>query len=1435
MLSKRKITFAAFLVVMIVSLTFSVVFLSGRNIVAYATNAIVGGDKITVKEGVSDSFDENKTGISLSATENGAKADFGKNFTGKFVIDLKAKGEKGKVPALKSFSLVFTEIDTGDSFALKVAYSEEKVQTSSGSKAENCLVTDLSVVYNDQRAGIYYKETNSMPYELTSGHNNQGKHTRFYYGENAVITFDAENLVLSVADKTAKNQSYVLKIWDFKNEVNDGKKLTNNLDSFFNYNVSVVFDEITAGKTGELVVYSVSDGTDNVNFLKQNAVVIDADVKYNAVVGKAYTLPEAVITKTIKDNKAATANVTVKSGSKNIQVTNGSFTPDSAGEYTITYSYSENGAELAVKEYKIEAVASVKNEILTSFEFADVTIGINEKLAIPSATLKSNLAAGKRNSLMSVAIKKDGTVIKESAYEGFDYAFKTTGTYEIVYSNSEFGFEKSYVVTVSADKLGIADAELSESYLLGETLNLEPIKAYFGGKEYISSVTLNYPSAKKVVGTSFNLNELGNYKLLYNFSINGETLTVEKEFAVEKSIDSAFTFNDATVKYGTSAYNSALDGAIFTVKNNTVITYSEVLDVKKMFFNDSDSFNNKNNTEKYIPLIEIAAVPSMLGSADLTTIFITLTDVDDSSNTMSIRLRLADAGSSLTKIRAKGKNQTYTGQNFRWNSTYTGIDSYKVENAPAHEFGGFSSSHNFTQSQGSNKTSYSTCKLYYDYENNAVYGSPAYPQIGQDEIQWLICDFDSDRFFGVPWTGFRRGLATLSVSFSGVEGSADILIRSVNGEKFSGETLDDEIKPVISVDFGESETAPLGQVGVAYNVPDFTVEDNSGIITAKGYKVFFGDKEIKTVNGSFTPESTGYYAIEYSATDSFGNIGYERVVVRVMSYVSKPILEVEADLPETAQFGDVFALPQITVNGGAGNLKKTYSVTCNGVAVAVSDGELECKKTGMYIVTLKVTDHLGKTDEKVWFINVTFKNSPAFNENELVLPPSFIAGEEFEFAKYYADYYVGEDVSAEKVAAKITVNENGNIKAIGADGKYTPSSEESLTEVTVTLTFERENAEATVAERTVPVTHIVEKTRFMEKYFLTENTVVSSSSKNVEFRSVKSGDMKISFIRPVSVRDLAVVFDISALTCDYMTVTLTDSKNAKQTAVIKYGIGSEKGYCDVGGNKKVMFLSDGVLSMVYNYTNFELTDKNDVWSGTITENSDGSPFAGFDSGYVYMSITVHGSTESAAMGINSIGGQNFNYLGFDMVKPTLRINGNLSGKFGINSKVTTPVAEASDILFAVKNIRLTVVGPDEEELFSGDATRSYEITLGKYGIYQFIYDAFDASKKSNIATATKTITVYDSKAPELKFDREMIKEITVGYKYVLPGYTIIDNEPAENSKVHITVITPRGLAETVTDGTVKFLYKGTYKITFFVIDADGNNNLYSFEVVAKEG
>ena len=80
----------------------------------------------------------------------------------------------------------------------------------------------------------------------------------------------------------------------------------------------------------------------------------------------------------------------------------------------------------------------------------------------------------------------------------------------------------------------------------------------------------------------------------------------------------------------------------------------------------------------------------------------------------------------------------------------------------------------------------------------------------------------------------------------------------------------------------------------------------------------------------------------------------------------------------------------------------------------------------------------------------------------------------------------------------------------------------------------------------------------------------------------------------------------------------------------------------------------------------------------------------------------------------------------------------------------------------------------------------------------------------------------------------MITEITVGYKYVLPAYTVNDNAPPENSTVHITVINPRGLADTVTDGTVKFLYKGTYKITYFVIDADGNNNLYSFAITAKE-
>lgn len=1436
MLRKRKITLATLLVVFIVSLSCMAAFLPfGKNNVAVAASAIVDGDGVTVTENVTDPFDETKRGISVSATKNGAVAEFGKTFSDKFVIDLKAKGEKGEVPALKAFSLVFTERDTGDSFSLKVAYSNEKVQVSSQGKAENHLVTDISVIYGEERAGIYYRETNSMPYELTSGYNNQNKYTRFYYGENAIITFDAKNLVLSVYDKTAKNQNYNLKIWDFKKQVNDGKKLENDLDAFLNYNVSVVFDDIASGKTGELVVYGIADGNEDIVFDKDGIIDLYADIKYNAVVGQAYEIPEATVTKIVKDDKSAKATVTVKKGSSDVAVSDGKFTPTSESDYTIKYVYSESGKELASQEYKIKAVKEAKNDIALSSDFADITVGLNEKLYIPSATLSSNLNAKARNIGLSVSIKKNGEIVGKKSLGDIEYAFTSTGEYQIVYENVEFKYEKIYKVTVSAENLGIVEPDVPEVFEIGSTFTAEPLKAYINGEEIVSTVTLVYPSGREVVGSSFTLDELGDYTVKYSFTANGSALSVEKHFAAEKRLDSVFDYTDASVEYGVSSYNSALDGALFTVKNTSVITYKETIDVTKLFFDDKDSYANKNDGSNYAPLIEISAVPSLMGAADLTTIYVTLTDTEDETNAMVVRLRLAEAGSSLTKIRAKGKNQTYTGQNFKWNSTYTGIDSYIVENAAAHEYGGFSSSHNFTQTPGANNTSDTTCKLYYDFEKNAVYSKPAYAKLGADELEWLVCDFDDDRFFGTPWTGFRKGTAKLSVSFAGVEGSAAILIRSVNGEKLEGELVDDEIKPTMTFDLGGDEIAPLGQKGEKYRIPDFTAKDNSGIITNKSYAVYFNGKEIPTSGGYFTPNATGYYTIRYSATDSFGNTATEDLPVRVMSYVPKPVMDIDGTLPETAKFGDVITLPEISSEGGAGYIVKTVKVSCGDKNIEVKNGEFVCTETGTYIVSLQVTDHLGKTDERVYFIEVSYENSPTFNENELVLPPSFIGGEEYFFGKYYADYYASRTSSAEKIEARIIVDEKGAEKTVGADGKYVPTTDSSVTSATVKLVFERANAKTLTIEKVVPITQINEKAKFMEDYFLTENAETSSNSSQITFRALKSGEnAEVSFIKPIYVQNLSVDLKIDEIAYENIIVTLRDSKNYEQSAEIRYAFEGEKAFAVIGGEKREITLKDGLLGVNLDMTTFDVTDKNGGYAGTIAENKNGSEFKGFESGYVYMTITLKGATEGAEIGLCRIGNQNFNYLGSDMVKPTLKVNGNLSGKVGINSTIVTPSAIADDVLFAVRSLKLTILDPNEEIVFTGSADRSYEVTLGKYGVYQFVYEAKDASKRANASPITKTITVYDPTAPTLTFDREMITEITVGYQYVLPSYTITDNAPAEECNVHITVINPRGLADTVTDGVVKFLYKGTYKITYFVIDADGNNNLYSFEITAKE-
>ena len=1412
---------------------------------AYAVSGLFeGGDELTFTEQQTDEWNQDKKGLLVSGGTSGTSFKLNKVFDGTFDSEIKAVGALNEVPACNEFSVTFTDIESGQTFSVVVGYAKENVTLNFATGPVQRLVSDVCVEADGERAGIYYRPTNNMAAEHTAGFNKEGKYTRFYDGGSAHITFDPATMQIIVEDRAGVWYQDLL-VWDFTKSMNDGKILETNLQPFEKYEVTICFENVRGNAGGQIILYKMGsiDFSESLDGYSE----IFADFTQNAIVGVPYKLPSArAVTST---GGAVTEGIDVSvtqspGGTTSCTITDdGYFTPAVESNYTVSYIYRGNAGEIiAQKDYSIYAypsAAAANTEFVFESELqSSQTVGLNASVYIPGCKISSALNLLRKDVSALVTIEKDGQPISgyTEVVGGFTYVFAETGEYTVEYKCPLSGETQTFAVTVSDSVEGIAVEALPEEVELGSQLDITPARIYIGGQEIVSSVIVRYPSKKAVTGTSFNVDEAGIYTVTYSYTSGGAEKSFDETFTVSENIASFFTLENASVEYAVSEYYNGYSGAMLTVRNNSTVTYSKVIDLSQSKFDDGDTLANKLDQNKYVPLIDLMSHPASIGVNDMSAIFVTLTDIHDEENTMTIRIRYGENGMTASKIRAKGKNQAYTGLNTR--TSADGTLGYVVENTEAHEFGGFTARHNFLQTMTNDYMSDTSCRLYYDYEKNALYARPAYDSLSGSEVSWLVCDFDDSSHFNTLWTGFRTGEVRLSLTFSGIDSTSNVLVLSVNGERFGGQLVEDTVAPQLALDLQGDDGMPYGEVGTAYALPEVVMNDNASAVVDSYAEVYYGDRRIEVTKNDegtfFIPDTTGNYTVIYAATDAFGNQGSISAEITVRTYIGAPTLSVDGDIPSEARLGATIKMPQLSGSGGAGFVTTGIDVTLDGETVPVEYGMLHCDKAGLYIVKLYARDHLGKEDSQTYYINVNYANTPVFDENAFALPPAFVDGETYTFEEYYADYYASASAAPEKVKASISVSDGGGAKQIS--GSYTAEAG-SVNQATVTLTFERSGAETLTVTRTVPVIKLTEQTRFLQNFFVTENLTVSSNSTSVFFDAESNGSAQFTFIRPISDRNLNVQIgtfaDMSAY--DRLSVILTDSKDPSVQVMLVYERTSDGSYtCSINGeNRKSVFTGDNYLQIGYDRSTHDLTDAMGAWAGTVTQCVHGQEFAGFTSGEVYLTVRLEGIEGASRVSVMQINGQRFNYLGSDSVNPVLYINGNLSGKVTQSTTVTAPSAVGYDVLYPVTEVTLTVIAPDGTAIFSGTADRERYFTLGKFGIYQFVYRATDGSGRANYTEITRAITVYDGVAPTLEFESEMITTIDVGYMLTLPNYTIVDNTDTSECDVSISVITPRGICEVVTDNTVKFFYKGRYTITYLVIDADENSNMYVFYIDAQ--
>ncbi len=1370
---------------------------------------------VTATNEKTDGATANK-GLLLTATQSGSSAKMLAEQTGVFEANLKALSKDGLI-TLDNYSIKITDNDSGESFKIGMLNKKDYV---------NAYVE----VANGNRGGYYYtnESYNIHPNGVSAGMNTMSQqYTMFYrntkvseetagFEDSVKVKFNPETMEVSMQRGIYDYASpeYAL-IWDLDERINDGHDIGYSYSQFGDYSVEIIFDSLFG--SADLLVYSMAGVDFSAKDIEENPVTIRADVHLNAVRYKDYQIPEANSYDLFgKTNEKINVSV-VNEGTALTPAANGAVKPSKNGEMEITYTLESD--ESVSKTYTVNVVGSASAIPVNACEVADV-VGVNSVIRVPATTLQSNLYLKENSQPAKISVYYNGAI-----YEGLEnvaealFTASKAGSYEIKYVSPVSDLiTHSVTFEAAADEVAVVAEELSSVYLWNSTLEVLPADVYVNGSKLACSVELRYPSGKTVGTGTATLDELGDYEVVHSYTHEGAKQYIQK-FRVEQTADSMFSKSDSKteISYGAMSGNNEVSGVRLSLVENQPVVYEQIIDL---------SDNTKDDM-----LVELMAQPSTIGNNDITILYLTFTDLENEENTMSVRLAYTVYTQHATFVTAKGgESQWYTA----WNEVYE-----TVESATNHFVYGFISRHSFTQSPRANYPYLdATLKLQYDYEENALYSNP---EVYGDPT--LVCDFDDEKFFGANlWGGFTSGKVKMSIHGTGIASKGDIYVISVDGKTFNKETYTDNAAPNVTPKFVGADV-PVAEVGVPYQVIDYTAQDAYSAVKNTFYEVYYNDTKVSVVDGAFTPTNTGVYTIVYKAIDSFGNEAKYSLHVNALESVTTPTLAVNDIIPSEVAFGQRVVLPSCVASGGAGGLTTDISVAINGEKVDLIANQFTAEEVGTYTVTYTVTDYLGRTESKKYFIDCTYALYPIIDEASISLPPAFIHGESYTFDDYEAIFYLSNE-SKSYISPKIEITDANGTHTL--DGlTYTPvatvDKQTVVDDIEVKFIFEKEGAQTLTIAREIPVVYFKGENGENAKYLITENAEATADAKGIVYKAIENGSFKLTFARALSVRDLRFIF--SAIDSNKQTVlknynsikiTLRDVRNAAQTICVEYARnGAGLSVTLNGRTTTTAFNKEGEFEFQYDEQTHTIKDISDITLGTVTHTVDGNIFSGFASGEIYASIEVCGVIGDCALNFKSIKNQVFNYIPSDRVDPVLWVNGSISGSYDIGAEILIPTAGAYDVLSAITPVTVTITAPDGSVLLDGaTADKEYTLTMGQYGTYFIRYQVTDA--KGRKKTVTMSAIVLDVAAPTLEFTKEIPQTVKVGTEISLNEYTVKDNKHSSGVLISISLFNPSGAYAEVKSDKVKLNDVGTYLLTYMAIDEDNNVTVYDFSIVVTK-
>ena len=1045
-------------------------------------------------------------------------------------------------------------------------------------------------------------------------------------------------------------------------------------------------------------------------------------------------------------------------------------------------------------QYRADAAVPVKQDIV----FGDMRYGVGSVLVLPTFT-----AEGGENDF-TLAVDKDGSPLREEAplsEYGGTFTLDVGGMYSFVFRSESCQFEETAVIYADPALPPIQDFAIKTEYKKGERFQ-KPEIVFLGEAAGISyDAVLTYPNGAAYTFNAVSLEDAGKYAFTVSGEFKGAAFSYEKQFIVP--LDSFETDSASAAHYEEMHAVRQEDGILvdFSNQSDNSFTFNRVIDLRE--FPRSESF------------LEFFVCPEVDGTADFTRMVITLTDIYDTENALSIKICAMEAAPAYMPAYIVAgclpKNQSLAGN----------------EGGTIRNVGLEGVSYGTKYDVLFSDASAGKMNFYFDLNKNALYCSPS--------DYYLVADFNDVAFFGDNlWDGFTTGEVNMSVTISDFNADgAQLLFTKIGYYDLSEDTYTDKSHVQITADV--PDPMPVGFVGEEFplfeaQAYDYDTKTPLEVRTS----VRSGNVYLDCAGGKFVPPYAGQYDIIYSVTDVYGNVFTETRTVEITDSEAPFTLKLDAT-EATAVSGVAMPLPECRAENNSGPVDVSIRVSGPQEFLHNDLSSILFEKGGDYTLTYEATDYLGREASAVLNVKVADSEEPIFLAQP-TFPEFFVSGASYTLDVVDAtDYRTG--VTAE---AEIWLFDAAHPEGVLAEnGTFTPSVAKNGDTVTVRYVAEGSVNDG-IIEREIPCVLFDPNEIALEQHFLTEGfqTVRVTEDEGLEMVAAPGTESATfrytNILSPVDLKmEMGVEGDISAI-----HLFLRDASNRSRYLKVTIREESSGVFAYINDRYDIAyafsdsFKEDGIT--VYYSSSTQRLYNHENFSANIKTWQNGDAFEGFPRGIeLYGTVDIAGE-EGGTFTVVHINGQYFD-LAIDLNAPSIVIDGSYGGSFKPGDKVTVNTASSYDVLDAATSVSVTVkygenyvTAEDGTLLDNAPANKLYTFLIQGYGDYSVEYTSADMYGNSNISQYM--LRIGDSVKPEISVTG-VPAEAQAGDTISLPEATVSDDVTSpENITVVITCEDAYGRITTVKNGKVTFNRRGAWKITYTASDENSNSSSVVFTV-----